>query len=199
MTTVVFFVRHAAHDNLGSYLAGRMEGVRLGRDGIAQARRLGERMRRESFAAIIASPRERTRQTALAISQASGIGPVKVARELDEVDFGSWSGHSFDELNKDPAWREWNANRGAASTPGGESMLQVQGRVVSFVHKITKAGPGKAVVLVSHSDVIKAAVCHFLGMPITSLDRLEISPASVTTLILGDWGSKLQALNETVD
>lgn len=199
MTTVVFFVRHAAHDNLGSYLAGRKEGVRLGPDGLAQAKRLGERMRRESFAAIIASPRERTRQTALAISQASGIEPVKVANDLDEVDFGSWSGLGFEELNKDPAWREWNANRGAASTPAGETMLQVQGRIVSFVHKITKAGPGKAVVLVSHSDVIKSAVCHFLGMPIANLDRFEISPASVTTLVLGDWGSKLQALNETVD
>ncbi len=199
MTAKLFFVRHAAHDNVGSYLAGRMEGVRLGAVGLGQAQRLGERMRRESFAAIIASPRDRTRETALAISDAAGIAPVKIAEELDEIDFGSWSGRSFDELNTDPAWRKWNENRGAASTPAGETMAQVQERIVSFATRIADAGAGRAVVLVSHADVIKAAVCHFLGMPLSSIDRFEISPASVTTLVLGEWGSRLLALNETTD
>jgi broad specificity phosphatase PhoE len=220
MTTKFFFVRHAAHDNVGAYLAGRMEGVRLGPDGLAQARRLGERMRRENFAAIIASPRQRTRETALAISDAAGIGPVKIAGELDEIDFGHWSGRSFDELNSDPAWRAWNDNRGEASTPAGETMAQVQQRVIGFAQRIAnasaagragaakagaakadaaKAGASRAVVLVSHADVIKAAVCHFLGMPLANLDRFEISPASVTTLVVGEWGSRLYALNETID
>jgi broad specificity phosphatase PhoE len=203
MTTKLFFVRHAAHDNVGSYLAGRMEGVRLGPDGLAQAQRLGERMRREDFAAIIASPRERTRQTALAISDAAGVGPVKIADELDEIDFGRWNGRSFEELNTDPDWREWNVNRGAASTPAGQTMAQVQERVVGFTQRIanaaSRAGAGRAVVLVSHADVIKAAVCHFLGVPLANVDRFEISPASVTTLVVGEWGAKLYALNETVD
>jgi broad specificity phosphatase PhoE len=199
MTATLFFVRHAAHDNVGSYLAGRMEGVRLGPGGQAQAHRLGERMRRESFAAIVASPRERTRETALAISDAACIGPVKIAEELDEIDFGAWSGRSFDELNADPAWRQWNENRGEASTPAGETMAQVQERVVSFAARIAEAAAGRAVVLVSHADVIKAAVCHFLGVPLANLDKFEISPASVTTIVVGDWGSKLHALNQTVD
>jgi broad specificity phosphatase PhoE len=203
MTTKLFFVRHAAHDNVGSYLAGRMEGVRLGPDGLAQAQRLGERMRREDFAAIIASPRERTRQTALAISDAAGVGPVKIADELDEIDFGRWNGRSFEELNTDPDWREWNVNRGAASTPAGQTMAQVQERVVGFTQRIanaaSRAGAGRSVVLVSHADVIKAAVCHFLGVPLANVDRFEISPASVTTLVVGEWGAKLYALNETVD
>jgi broad specificity phosphatase PhoE len=203
MTTKLFFVRHAAHDNVGSYLAGRMEGVGLGPDGLAQAQRLGERMRRENFAAIIASPRERTRQTALAISDAAGVGPVKIADELDEIDFGRWNGRSFEELNTDPDWREWNVNRGAASTPAGQTMAQVQERVVGFTQRIanaaSRAGAGRSVVLVSHADVIKAAVCHFLGVPLANVDRFEISPASVTTLVVGEWGAKLYALNETVD
>ncbi|MGO4840289.1 histidine phosphatase family protein, partial [Rhizobiaceae sp. 2RAB30] len=33
MTTVFYLVRHAAHDNLGNFLAGRSEGIRLGRAG----------------------------------------------------------------------------------------------------------------------------------------------------------------------
>ena len=58
MTTTFFLVRHAAHDNLGAYLAGRMPGVRLGEAGLAQAGRLAKRMSAETFAKIVSSPRE---------------------------------------------------------------------------------------------------------------------------------------------
>ena len=46
VTTTFFLVRHAAHDNLGAYLAGRMPGVRLGEAGSAQAGRLAKRHER---------------------------------------------------------------------------------------------------------------------------------------------------------
>ncbi|RUV20061.1 histidine phosphatase family protein, partial [Mesorhizobium sp. M5C.F.Ca.IN.020.32.2.1] len=35
MTTTFFLIRHAAHDNVGAYLAGRMAGVCLGDTGRA--------------------------------------------------------------------------------------------------------------------------------------------------------------------
>lgn len=41
MTATFFLVRHAAHDNVGGFLAGRTPGIRLGTDG--QARRRGWR------------------------------------------------------------------------------------------------------------------------------------------------------------
>ena len=71
MTTTFFLLRHAAHDNVGGFLAGRSPGIRLGEDGRAQAARLAERMRRESFEAIYSSPRERSAETAAAIAQAA--------------------------------------------------------------------------------------------------------------------------------
>ncbi|MDR6758664.1 broad specificity phosphatase PhoE [Mycoplana sp. BE70] len=40
MTTTFFLVRHAAHDNVGRFLAGRAGGVALSEPGRAQARRL---------------------------------------------------------------------------------------------------------------------------------------------------------------
>src|SRR3954466_14023653 len=121
MTTTFFLVRHAAHDNVGGFLAGRTLGVRLGPAGRAQAVRLAERMRRETFAAIHASPRERSQETAYAISSACGVGPVKTDAALDEIDFGAWSGKTFAELNLDPDWQFWNSDRGRAETPAGET------------------------------------------------------------------------------
>lgn len=198
MTTTFYLLRHAAHDDVGSYLAGRSPGVCLGPAGHAQASRLGERMRRENFVAILSSPRKRTRQTAQAVSIACEIGPVEVSDDLDEVDFGPWSGKSFDELNEDPTWRTWNDDRSRAMTPTGETMEHVRRRVCNCMQDLCAKHAGEGVVLVSHADVIKSAVCHVLGLAADGCFRFDVDPASVSVVAMGDWGAKLIRLNQSV-
>lgn len=197
MTAFFYLVRHAAHDNVGGFLAGRMPSVHLGVDGLAQAKQLGARMQGESFDAIYASPRERTQETAAAIAQARGDMPVTTAPELDEIDFGSWSGSNFDELNKLDAWRMWNAMRSMAQTPNGETMLDVQQRAVQLMRRLAAENPQGRTVLVTHADIIKTLVSYILGLPIDAWPRLEISPASITTIVVDPWGGKVLSMNET--
>ncbi|HEV7291500.1 MAG TPA: histidine phosphatase family protein [Devosia sp.] len=199
MTTTFYLVRHAAHDNVGGFLAGRKPGVVLGKDGLAQAERLGQRMKRESFSTVYASPRERTQQTAAAITSACGTPPAQTSEALDEVDFGPWSGNAFDVLNKDPAWLAWNSTRSLARAAGGESMLDVQKRVIDFMLELARSNPDGRLVLVSHADVIKTAAGFVLGLPIDAWPRFDVGPASITTIVLGDWGAKLLKLNEVID
>lgn len=196
MTVTFFLVRHAAHDDVGNFLAGRMTGISLGEAGRAQAARLGQRMRREEISGIYTSPRERTRETALAIASACGIGPPETADALDEVDFGDWSGQTFEVLNADLLWRRWNTVRSLSRTPGGETMLDVQRRIVGLIETLADGSSGTRLALVSHADVIKAAVSHILGLPIDAWPRFDVAPASVTTLVMGDWGAKIVTLNE---
>lgn len=198
MTTTFFLVRHAAHDNVGGFLAGRLPGVTLGDAGLAQAARLGERMRRERFAAIYASPRERTQQTAAAIASLGAAGPVETAAELDEIDFGEWSGKTFEVLNTDPLWRQWNTVRSLVRTPGGETVLDVQRRALSLMERLAGTLAEGAAVLVTHADVIKSALSYHLGLPVDSWARFEIAPASISTLVVGDWGAKVLGINEVV-
>lgn len=196
MTVTVYLVRHAAHDDVGAYLAGRTPGIRLGAAGREQAERLGRRLARERFSAILASPRERTQETAAAIADATGIGPVETVDALDEVDFGPWAGRRFDELDADPAWRRWNAMRSLARAPGGETMLEVQGRMIGVLEAIQDRFAEDRVLLVSHSDPIKTLVMHVLGLPLDAWPRFEISPASMTVAVIGEWGGKIVTLNE---
>jgi broad specificity phosphatase PhoE len=198
VTTTFFLVRHAAHENVGGFLAGRSAGIRLGEGGKAQAKHLGARMARESFSAIYSSPRERTQETAKAIADASGLDTVETADELDEIDFGPWSGKTFEELDRDDTWRRWNSVRALARTPGGETMLDVQTRILRLIERLGLRHADGRLVLVSHADVIKTAVIHVLGMPLDAWQRFEISPASITTIIIGDWGAKVLSLNEVV-
>lgn len=198
MTTTFFLVRHAAHETVGTFLAGRSEGVFLGPAGRDQAQRLAERMRRERFDAIVSSPRERTCETARAVSVACGVGPIAISDALDEVDYGSWSGKTFSELSEDPSWRRWNEERADACTPAGEDMESVRRRICGCMADLSKRHAGSAVVLVSHADVIKSAVCHVLGLPADSCFRFDVEPASITVVVTGDWGAKLIRLNESI-
>ncbi|RWP46092.1 MAG: histidine phosphatase family protein [Mesorhizobium sp.] len=196
MTTAFLLIRHAAHDNVSDYLAGRMAGVCLGETGRAQALRLASHMAARPLAAICCSPRERTMETAKPIAIACGPEKITICQELDEIDFGAWSGKTFEELSQDADWLTWNSQRQQARTPGGETMLDVQQRVVSLMQQLRKRYQNQSVALVSHADVIKAAVCKVLGLPLGDCFRFDIDPASITTVVSGDWGSKLIRLNE---
>jgi broad specificity phosphatase PhoE len=200
VTTTLFLLRHAAHDTVGGFLAGRLPGVRLGGAGRAQAERLGRRMSREQIVAVHSSPRERTQETAAAVAAACAIQRICIDPELDEVDFGAdWAGKDFDSLQEDPKWRRWNTVRSLTRTPGGERMLDVQSRAISLVERLTAQHTGGALALVSHSEVIKAIVSYVLGLPIDAWLRFEVGPASISTLACGDWGARLLCLNELVD
>ena len=196
MTATFFLIRHAAHDNVGTFLAGRTAGISLGDAGRSQVQRLAQRLRHEEINAIYTSPRERTRETAVGIASACDLSLPQTDDALDEVNFGNWSGKTFEVLNDDPLWRRWNISRSLTRTPGGETMLDVQTRIFGLMETLTSVGNDRRIALVSHADVIKSAVCHVLGLPIDAWPRFDIAPASVTTIVIGDWGAKVMTLNE---
>ncbi|MBZ9819387.1 histidine phosphatase family protein [Mesorhizobium sp. CA4] len=196
MTTTFFLVRHAAHDNVDRCLAGRLEDMDLGRAGQVQALQLARRMAKEPLAAIFSSPRKRTLETAKPIAIACNVEQIAICQELDEIDYGAWSGKTFEELNGDAAWRMWNDQRQSARTPGGETMQDTQQRVIGLMDALRRQTPNQYVALISHADVIKAAVCKVLGLHLGDCFRFDVEPASITTIVHGDWGSKLIRLNE---
>ena len=197
MTTTLFLVRHGAHDRLNRILCGRMPGVTLSEEGRAQARRTGERLAREPIMAVQTSPLERARETADAIGAEIG-RDVEVSEALNELEVGVWAGLSFEALKEDPAWRSWNEVRAVSRPPGGETMLEAQARIIRHIEALRERCRDGAVVLVSHGDVIKAALAYHLGLPLDFISRFEVGPASVSTLIVGDWGAKVLSINESV-
>ncbi|MDG4882740.1 histidine phosphatase family protein [Mesorhizobium sp. WSM4884] len=196
MTTIFFLIRHAEHDDVGRSLPGRLLDVNLGRAGESQALQLAGRMAKEPLAGILSSPRKRTLETAKPIAVACSIEQISIRQELDEIDYGAWSGKTFEELNGDAAWRMWNDQRQNARTPNGETMQDTQQRVIGLMDALRQQNPNRCVALISHADVIKAAVCKVLGLQLGDCFRFDIEPASITTIVHGDWGSKLIRLNE---
>jgi len=193
--TRFLLVRHASHDLLGHVLAGRTPGVHLNAAGLRQVAWLRERLAGVGAKALVTSPLERSVETATPIADALGLIP-KIEPALVEMDFGAWTGRTFEELALDPAWKAFNTHRSAAVVPGGETMLETQSRSVAVLERLHRCFGDATLVVVSHGDVIRAAVAHYLGLSLDLLPRFEVEPASITTLTRSVRGARLVRLNE---
>jgi broad specificity phosphatase PhoE len=161
LTAKLFLVRHGAHGDLGRVLTGRRSGVPLTEEGRDQAVAAARRLAREDIRAVHTSPRERAVETAGIIAGHLGL-PVEIVDALDEIDFGGWSGRSFDALASDPAWDAWNAQRGSTRPPEGETMDAAVARARDHVAAI--AGQSGGIVCVSHCDIF----CGSISIPLPS-------------------------------
>lgn len=173
-----------------------MPGVPLSAAGRDQAAALAQRLAGTRIDWIDASPLERTRDTAAAVAGPHGLVPAE-APDLIEIDMGDWTGRAFDTLTDDPDWARWNQERGAARIPGGETMAEAQARILAHLRRVAAERPGTTGALVTHSDMIRGAVAGVLGLSLDHVLRFDIDPASVTRVVMGDWGARLLALNET--
>jgi broad specificity phosphatase PhoE len=195
MTLTLLLIRHAAHVELGRTLSGRRRDVALSQDGLQQAEIVADLLAVEPIAAVYSSPRERAWYTAREIADRLE-QKVIAADGLDEVDFGKWTGLSFDALEGDPGWDEWNSARSIARPPGGESMCEAVERAVAAVSAIASEHRGQTVAAVSHCDIIRGLIAFYLGLPLDNLLRFDIDPASVSRLVIGDWGARVMSMNE---
>jgi probable phosphoglycerate mutase len=173
-----------------------MPGVVLNARGKEQARAAGRRLAALRPMRILTSPLERTRGTADIIGEETGC-PVENAEALQEIDCGEWTGKAFDELHKDSRWKDWNDARAVTRLPSGEMMIEVQARVTRYIESLRRLYQSARLILVSHSDVIKAAILFHIGLSLDLFSRIEIAPGSISTMVIGDWGARLVSLNET--
>jgi broad specificity phosphatase PhoE len=192
---IVLLVRHAANDSIGRFVAGRTAGINLNEEGRLQVGRLATRMANRRVDAIYSSPLERALQTAEGLAAPRGLG-VTIRESLTEIDYGKWTGIEFERLEKDPMFLEYNEIRSCSRAPGGESMLDVQRRMVAEVEWFRDRHANDTIAVVSHGDPIRAVLAYFTGIPIDLSLRIEIGLASVSTLAFQGTHPRLLELND---
>ncbi|HLH38777.1 MAG TPA: histidine phosphatase family protein [Bryobacteraceae bacterium] len=193
---LALLIRHA--QALAQDRIGLRAGLALSEQGEQQAAALARRLQRVEIAAIFSSPLRRTMQTAEIIAAAHDLR-ITPEQALIEVNPGDWENRPVKELAGDPEWSRYNSFRSGTRIPGGEMMIEVQARVVTFLERAARDFPGRAVAIVSHADVIRAALCHYIGIPLDLSLRIEIGPASVSVLEVEPWGARLRELNHGGD
>lgn len=193
--TRFLLIRHATTADNGVRLSGRKSGVSLDEAGRLQAQSLAQRLAHVPIAAILASPLERTLETARPLSTLLGI-PIEPCEDFLEIEFGSWTGRTFDELRNDEQFRRFNELRSCAGAPLGELMLQAQLRMVAGLDRLRARYLQRTVAVFTHCDMIRAAIAHYAGIPLDLMQRLQIDPASVSVIDLGDDWVRIVCIND---
>jgi probable phosphomutase (TIGR03848 family) len=194
--TRLVLVRHAVTAQTGPLLSGRTPGIDLSDKGREQARALGERLAGLPIAVVYASPIERTTQTAAAVAEHHGLD-VQPLPGVIEADYGEWTGGKLSDLAKTDLWKTVQRSPSRARFPDGESLAEMQTRMVVALEDVVARHRGELVVVVSHADPIKAAIAHYTGVHLDLFQRIVVSPASVTVFELGDHGAAMLKCNDT--
>ncbi len=183
----LLLIRHGLTAETGKRLTGRLPGVGLSDEGKAQVDRLGERLAALRVDAMYTSPVLRCRETARGLAKYWGARPIPY-RSFAEVDYGSWAGRSLGSLRRTRAWKWLHVTPARTRFPGGESLPEVQVRAVGACEELASRHGDDRVVVVSHADVIRTVVNHYVGAPLDLYQRLEVAPASVSALDLPPEG-----------
>ena len=192
--TTFFLVRHAVTAHTGKRLSGWLEGIPLTEEGRRQADNLAETLADVGFTAVYSSPIDRTTETARAIATRQGLR-VKTARGLGEVRYGDWTDRSLKVLARTKLWSKVQRWPSAARFPNGESIREVQVRALAEIERLAEEHPDGKVCCVSHGDVIKLVLAHYLGVHIDLFQRIVVAPASISVMSITDRGPAILSLN----
>jgi broad specificity phosphatase PhoE len=194
--TRFYLIRHGENDFVSrGAIAGRQPNVHLNDRGRAQAGRIAGGLANEPIEQIFSSPLERCRETAQPLASRLNL-EIQLADELLEVDYGQWTSRTFAELDNSELWRQYNAFRSGTRIPGGEMMIEIQARIVGFLEKQSQLSPSRKIAVITHGDVIRAALLNYLGMPLDFVHRLKIDMGSVSTVaIYSDRGVEVERIN----
>ena len=191
MPTILHLARHGETDDNARKVFQGQRGSGLNARGRAQAELLGARVAR-SIDAIVASDLQRARETAEIVGAAAALEPT-FAPALREVDVGTWTGLSYDEVAArfPEEWAAWRAGLDLARG-GGETYEALARRVKAALETIAETHRGRRVLVVSHGAALRSAILATLGLPPRwSAPLAGMHNAALSSILYEDGGDAL--------
>jgi probable phosphoglycerate mutase len=169
----IYLIRHGETPwSLSGQHTGKTD-ISLTEQGIADAEKIGNRLKGHHFEKIFVSPMKRAQETC-ALS-----GMLKHAYTEDnlmEWDYGDYEGLTTQEIWKtDPEWNLFS--RGA---PNGESVTDVAARANRLLSKLHSYHGDLA--LFSHGHFLRVLAARYLGLSAQEGKLFTLSPSSISIL-----------------
>lgn len=142
---------------------------------------------------VIASPMERTRDTARPVTSAFDLADAKTDPRLRELEFGAWEGLAPSALRDRADHASWQADPYANAPPGGETGAEVLERALRAVADALATTVDLAIV--THKSPARLLAAYFgaaspesfrslAGFWVSSVTRIEVC-ADLATRVLG--------------
>ena len=142
----------------------------------------------------VTSHLQRTHQTAAALKRHILEESAELAEHpeqeplLGEQSFGDWQGRTrrevLQELHDSNRWHRFWLTAAHEVPPGGESFLDLCGRVKQAVERISEQRRGQDIVAVAHGGTIRAALCLALDLTPERALAFKIDNVSLTRIDL---------------
>jgi broad specificity phosphatase PhoE len=174
----LYLVRHGSHALVDKVLLGRSDAAGLSSKGFGEARAMGAALASARIARVQSSPRRRCRETAMVLATTLGV-PLIVEPALDELDFGRWSGQSFEDLENDPHWQRWNRSRIGVRPPGGETAEEAQRRILDHIAEAGNRVASQGLVMVTHAEIIRSVILARSGLGLDAWATVTVAPGSI--------------------
>jgi broad specificity phosphatase PhoE len=144
---------------------------------------------------IVTSPLVRARQSAEIMS--AGLGGVALVEDaaIAEVLYGRWEGMTYRDLVDDAHYLEYRKSPIEHPTPGGETIPEVQARGIHAINRAVEVNSDKRILFVSHGDIIRTVLCHFMGLELKYFHRLRVDNASISGIQIAGNFAELKFLN----
>ena len=174
--TRLYLIRHGEVEGAGTARYNGHADVSLTERGKAQYHQLKERLADAAITACYSSDLFRCAWGAELLGAHLGVEPV-IDRNLRELDIGIWEGMTWAELqSKHPV--EWQARLDDIvnyRVPEGESLLDLQGRIIPVIRGIVERHRGEDVLVVAHGGANRVILLDAIGAPLSSMFNIEQS------------------------
>jgi alpha-ribazole phosphatase len=181
--TRVYLIRHGAvGEEWNDRVYGQMD-VPLSEKGRSQADALSERMADMSLDAVYASDLSRAVETAARVARAHDLS-VETVSALREASFGHWQGVEWSDILDRFAdeVRARQSDVAGAKMEDGESLVELQSRVMPAVGEIVKRHRGESVAIATHGGVTRVVIADALGLDLAACIRIEQSHCCLNKL-----------------
>jgi broad specificity phosphatase PhoE len=197
-TTSLWLIRHAeVEPQYQSVFGGRID-MGISERGHRQAGALATYLHRRKFDALYASPMKRVQQT-LAPLLLNGAPKAVLLPELREVDFGDWTGLSWEQVEAKFGISpySWLDQLERGTIRNGECATDFRARLEPCLSQILGKHSGQQVAIACHGGVIRMTLAILLDWPLSNLASLEVEYASLTQVTWMSSKPKLQLVNFT--
>lgn len=153
--------------------------IPLSPGGLEQAERLADWASSAGLAAIWMSPLLRARATAAPSERVTGL-KARVDSRLREIHFGQGEGLTETEIRQSfpQAFAAFQSDPVAHPLPGGEDPWDVAERAVECFREVETMHPRGRVLVVTHNTLIRIALCHLLGVPLSKYRTVFLTIAN---------------------
>jgi broad specificity phosphatase PhoE len=194
----LWLIRHAEVEvRYQKAFGGRLE-MDLSPRGHEQAAALAAYLHRQRFDALYASPMRRVQQT-IAPLLTNGVPKPIIIPQLQEVDFGDWTGLTWDDVKArfQISAFQWLDQLECASIPNAECAKTFRARLEPVLTELLHRHGGQRVGVVCHGGVIRMLLAILLNMPLSKMAAFEIDYASITQVAILQHKIEVQLLNFT--